>query len=106
MIIFGDRANRMTKELEEGPAADRAWYQQKAEKKKSGADEDAKPKVTKTKQKRNEAKSISTKESDFFAMEAKRGRKLKKIRAFVEKNEGRGGKEKPGKTNKNNSWSL
>ena len=52
MIIFGDRANRMTKELEEGPAADRAWYQQKAKKKKSGADEDAKPKVTKTKQKR------------------------------------------------------
>ena len=97
--IFISRANRMEKELKEGPAADRAWYQPAKKKKKGGddADDKNKRKVTKSKQKRNEARAeastAATREADFFAREAKRKRKPQKIRSFNEKEGGpRGGK--------------
>jgi hypothetical protein len=81
----------MAKELQEGPAADRAWYQTKKSQPKTNND-DKKPKMTKSKQKRQEAKSMtssaSTKDADFFAREAKRNRKPKKIRAVVDRDDG------------------
>ena len=96
----------MEKELKEGPAGDRAWYQPAKKKKKAGDDDD-KRKVTKSKQKRDEARATAStaasKEADFFAREAKRKRKLKKIRSFSDKEEGprvKNGGKKRKKSNK------
>ena len=85
----------MEKELKDGPGADRTWYQTK-EKKKKVEDAKAKPKVSKIKQKRKAAKDeapTASKEADFFAREAKRNRKLKKIRAYDE--DDRQGQKRP-----------
>jgi hypothetical protein len=87
----------MEKELKDGPGADRVWYQNK-EKKKKTEDANAKPKVSKIKQKRKAAKDeapTASKEADFFAREAKRNRKLKKIRAYGEDDNDRQGRKRP-----------
>ncbi len=76
----------MAKELEEGPSAERTWYDPKPKKKKDGA-EAAKPKISKIKQKRLAAKEdapTSNKDADFYAREAKRKRKLKKLRTVID----------------------
>ena len=76
----------MAKELEEGPSAERTWYDPKPKKKKAGP-EVAKPKISKIKQKRLAAKEdlpTSNKDADFYAREAKRNRKFKKLRTVVD----------------------